>query len=244
MLFLHGGGVSGWAWDKQVQYFTGCHCIVPDLPEHGTVIQHQKFTIQESAEEVTRLIEEKGNGKKVIVVGFSLGSQILIHLLSKKASVVDFAFINSALVIPVPHARIFIGPVLQLAYPLIKKRWFSRLQAKELNLSNDDFEKYYEESSQMKLDTLLRILTENMGFEIPDGFNKANAKILVTVGEKEKTIMQKSANIIVHANTNCKGVIIPGVGHGFPSALPDFFNQLIEKWINEEELPMECKVIR
>ncbi|MCM3358342.1 alpha/beta hydrolase [Psychrobacillus sp. MER TA 171] len=36
ILFLHGGGVGGWMWDEQVQYFKGkYHCIVPDLPGHG-----------------------------------------------------------------------------------------------------------------------------------------------------------------------------------------------------------------
>lgn len=49
MVFLHGAGVSGWMWDKQVDYFTDYHCVVPDLPEHGlsqngmTFSGHSKF---------------------------------------------------------------------------------------------------------------------------------------------------------------------------------------------------------
>ena len=43
MLFLHGGGVSGWMWDKQIQYFTHYHCIVPDLPEQGLSNDEQIF---------------------------------------------------------------------------------------------------------------------------------------------------------------------------------------------------------
>ncbi|MEH6890050.1 alpha/beta hydrolase [Bacillus sp. JJ864] len=40
MLLLHGGGVSGWMWDKQVQYFSRYHCIVPDLPGHGVSLEN------------------------------------------------------------------------------------------------------------------------------------------------------------------------------------------------------------
>lgn len=27
MVFIHGGGVSGWMWDKQIKHFTNFHCL-------------------------------------------------------------------------------------------------------------------------------------------------------------------------------------------------------------------------
>ncbi|WNS44880.1 alpha/beta hydrolase [Paenibacillus sp. MMS20-IR301] len=45
LLFLHGGGVSGWMWEKQVQYFSSSYCVVPDLPGHGRS-DGADFTIQ------------------------------------------------------------------------------------------------------------------------------------------------------------------------------------------------------
>ena len=35
IIFLHGCGLAGWMWDKQVESFKDYHCIVPDHPEHG-----------------------------------------------------------------------------------------------------------------------------------------------------------------------------------------------------------------
>ena len=58
MLFLHGGGVSGWMWENQIQYFTHYHCIVPDLPGHGKSIHEEKFSIKLCAEQLLALIEE------------------------------------------------------------------------------------------------------------------------------------------------------------------------------------------
>ena len=243
MLFLHGGGVSDWMWDKQIQYFIHYHVIVPILPEHGLNNNGLNFSIKGSAEELIKLIEEKARGKKVILIGFSLGSQVIIKILSMKPDLIDYAIINSASVRPIPYAKKLIRPTITLTFPFIKKRWFSKLQAKTLYVSEDYFEKYYEESCQLKPDTLIRVLEENMSFEIPKDFSEATGKILVTVGELEKTIMKKSAKDIVKANSNCIGVILPEIGHGVSLVLPDFFNHMVETWLLEGNLPKECTVI-
>lgn len=244
MLFLHGGGVSDWMWDKQIQYFTNYHCIVPILPEHGLHHHDDEFSIKGSAEEVIQLIEEKANGRKVIVIGFSLGSQVIIQILSMKPNLIHLAFINSALVRPIPYLKHLIKPMIKCSMPLIKNRLFSKLQARTMYLHEHYFERYYQESSQAKSGTLIRVLEENMSFEIPQEFKKANTKILVTVGEKEKAIMRKSAKDIVESNSNCTGIILPKVGHGIPIARPDFFNHMVEAWIEKRQLPKECKVVR
>lgn len=237
IVFLHGGGVSSWMWDNQIKYFRDYHCITIDLPEQGASKCTENFAIQSSAEKVNELIGKTANGKKVIVVGFSLGAQIIIQMLSINSDLIDYAFINSALVRPNLFLRKMIKPSIKLTFPLVKNKYFSKLQAKTLYINEDYFDTYYKESSQMKLDTLIRILEENMSFEIPKGFQKAESKILVTVGEKENTVMKKSAIDLVSNNSNCTGIIIPNTGHGISLMNPDFFNQMIEKWIQEGTLP-------
>ncbi|WP_438298436.1 alpha/beta fold hydrolase [Sporosarcina sp. FA15] len=244
MVFLHGGGVSSWMWDKQIQYFSNYHCITIDLPEQGASKYTENFTIQLSAEIVNELIEKKANGKKVIVIGFSLGAQITIQMLSFNTNLIDYAFINSALVRPNSFVRKMIRPSIKLTFPLVKIKSFSKLQAKTLYIDEEYFETYYKESTQMKSDTLIRILEENMSFEIPNDFKKAVGKILVTVGEKEKAVMKKSAIDIVSNNSNCTGIIIPNAGHGISLVNPDFFNQMIGKWIQEGTLPQDVVIIK
>lgn len=95
----------------------------------------------------------------------------------------------------------------------------------------------------MNSDTLIRILEENMSFEIPSDFNRAMSKILVTVGEKEKAIMKKSALDIVSSNANCTGIIISHVGHGVSLVQPDYFNEMIERWKQEGSLPKDVEII-
>ncbi|MBA4536557.1 alpha/beta hydrolase [Bacillus aquiflavi] len=242
MLFLHGGGVSSWMWDKQIEYFTHYHCVVPDLPEQGRSI-NTNFSIKNSAEKLIKLIEEKAKGKKVIVIGFSLGAQITIQMLSIKSDLIDYAMINSPLVRPIQFAKKLIRPFVKLAFPLIKNKTFSKVQAKTLYINQDYFATYYQESCRMQLETLVKILEENMSFKIPNDFKQAKGNILITVGEKEKNIMKKSAIDLVKNNPNCQAVIIPNVGHGVPMAKPNIFNQMIEAWINEGII-LEGKVIK
>ncbi|MFB7641929.1 alpha/beta fold hydrolase [Peribacillus butanolivorans] len=244
MVFLHGGGVSSWMWDKQIQYFSHYHCITIDLPEQGESNYTENFSIQLSAEKVNKLIEKIANGKKVIVIGFSLGAQVTIQMLSINPNLITYAFINSALVRPNSFVRKMIRPSIKLTFPLVKNKSFSKLQAKTLYVYEEYFETYYKESSQMKSDTLIRILEENMSFEISKDFNKAKGKILVTVGEKEKAVMKKSAIDIVSNNSNCIGIVIPNVGHGISLVNPNFFNHMIEKWIQEGALPQDAITIK
>ncbi|MRX73455.1 alpha/beta fold hydrolase [Bacillus lacus] len=234
MVFVHGGGVSGWMWDKQIEHFcSNFHCLVPDMPEHGRSKKGIQFKINDVADELNELIEEKGKGKRVIVIGFSLGAQVLIAMLSKKPNLIDFAMINSALVQSVPFANTLIKSMM-FAFPLVRYKAFSKIQAKSMYIDKDYQGIYFQESCQINKDAFVRIMNENMSFKIPSSFESSNSKILVTVGEKERKIMKDSMKEMIEKNPNCKGLIIPKIGHGFSLADPRLFNTTLEEWIISE----------
>lgn len=156
---------------------------------------------------------------------------------------IDVAITNSALVTPSPAAEKWIKPLIKLTFPLIKNKSFAKLQAKTLYVGQEYFEQFYEDSSKMKVDTLIKILQENMSFAIPRDFSKAQCNILVTVGEKEKVNMKKSALHLVNSNPNCQGVMLPNIGHGVSLANPVFFNRFVEEWLIDGKLP-EGKIIK
>ncbi|WP_053375089.1 alpha/beta fold hydrolase [Paenibacillus sp. FJAT-27812] len=236
IVFIHGGGVSGWMWDKQVNYFSSYHCLVPDLPGHGKSGSGHLFAIGLSAEKIIELLEQKGKDKPIIAVGFSLGAQVLISILSKKPHLIDYAIINSALVRPISLSNMMI-PLLSITYPLVKNKTFSKIQAKSMYVDESHFDTYYQESCLLNKESFMRIMAENMSFEIPNGFKQAGTKILVTVGEKEKSVMKKSLQDIVKSHSNGKGIIIPNIGHGVSMARPEYFNKLLETWLENGSLP-------
>ncbi|MFJ6211709.1 alpha/beta fold hydrolase [Lysinibacillus sp. NPDC092081] len=81
ILLIHGGGVGGWMWDKQVLYFSDYHCVVPELIDNEAN-NTSDFSIEDSAKKLLSIIEEKAKNKRVIVVGFSLGAQIATQMVS------------------------------------------------------------------------------------------------------------------------------------------------------------------
>ncbi|GAE33309.1 alpha/beta fold hydrolase [Halalkalibacter akibai] len=234
MVFIHGGGVSGWMWDKQIEYFSSkFHCLVPEMPEHGRSKNGVQFTICDAASELNELIKEKGKGKRVIAIGFSLGAQVLIAMLSQKPNLIDFAMINSALVKKVPFANTLTKSMM-FAFPLVKLKTFSKIQAKSMYINGDYQDIYYLESCRMNKDAFIRIMNENMSFKIPKNFKDSSSKILVTAGEKERKIMKDSMKEIMESNSNCKGLIVASIGHGFPLAMPKLFNATLEEWIEND----------
>ncbi|MFF2091379.1 alpha/beta fold hydrolase [Paenibacillus sp. NPDC058174] len=244
MLFIHGGGVSGWMWDEQIRHFSPhYHCVAPDLPEHGKSRDGSPFSIKASAEHLLQRIEAIGAGKMVILIGFSLGAQIAVQMVSLRPDLIHYAIINSALVIPMPSMKRWIPLSVRLTFPLIRNRTFSRLQAKQLYLNRNQFNNYYEESCRLQQNSLVRILEENMSFELPANFHIAQSKLLITVGEKEKAVMQKSAALLARNNPRCIGVVIPGIGHGISLAKPEYFNQMIEHWLDNGQVPHDSKLI-
>lgn len=242
LIFLHGGGVSSWMWSKQIQYFNNYHCVTIDLPEQGNNKANHIFSIGNSARSVIEITKKLSHDKTITVVGFSLGAQVLVEMLSLEPTLVDYSIINSALVVPMRGEK-YIKPIIKSFFPLIKNRNFSKLQAKTLYIGDEYFEQYYNESKDMRAETLIRILKENMTFTLPKNFSKAKGHILVSVGEKEKQIMKKSAWLLTQNNSNCTGVTIPNVGHGIPLSDPDLFNQMIEMWLNNKSFPDGCIMI-
>lgn len=243
IVFLHGGGVGGWMWDKQIGYFaSNYHCVVVDMVEYANPKNNTQFTINGAADNVIELIETIGKNKRIVVVGFSLGSQVLIAMLSKKPDLIDYAMINSALVKPLPFAKTLISS-MAFMLPLVKKRSFSDLQAKSLYISDDQLDIYYEENLRMNKNTFTSIMSENMSFRLPESFKDNKSKVLITVGQNERKAMKDSALRIAKNSLQSKAIIIPNIGHGFPLANPPLFNALLDMWIESDSIIDDVKVL-
>jgi pimeloyl-ACP methyl ester carboxylesterase len=98
IVFLHGEGTSGWMWQAQIDQLTSYHILVPDLPEHRGSMIEGAFSIASSAEKVADIIRKKAHGGRANVIGFSLGGQVAIQLLSIAPELVESAVVSGVLV--------------------------------------------------------------------------------------------------------------------------------------------------
>lgn len=224
LLFLHGGGVGGWMWKKQIAQFTDYKCAVAEL-DFGAA----NVSIEHLANQLLNWAENNMSNGKLALVGFSIGAQIALKMVSRRPDLFCFTMLNSPLTIPVNLPRNSIRFAVSLTYPLVKKRSFAALQARVLSIPAEDFDTYYQHSLQISSMALTKMLEENMQFSIPKDFSNIKTDILVTVGEKEKQIMKRSATELTNRNSNCSSLLIANIGHGFPVEQPQLFNLLLRQ---------------
>jgi pimeloyl-ACP methyl ester carboxylesterase len=231
IIFLHGGGLSWWTWKPQIQALQKDYCIVtPIIDGHGDACDTTFVSINESAEQVIKYIKENYNGKVFAICGLSIGAQIAVSILSKECDITKNAVIESALVYPMKMVIALTVPMYNMCYRLIKKRWFAKLQAKILNIPDELFETYYEESSRMTKESLINFTISNVNYPMPLTLCNTKAKTLILVGGKELAIMKKSA-FLLHKTINDSILkVIEKSKHGEISLIyPDKYLNLLQQ---------------
>src|SRR5205085_5456273 len=103
IIFLHGRGLGGWSWRRQVQALEAdYHCLVPDLPGHGHTHDAGDFSITAAATQIAKLIHERAHNGRAHLVGVSLGAQVGVALMAVAARLVDHAVFSGVSVRPYP----------------------------------------------------------------------------------------------------------------------------------------------
>lgn len=229
IVFIHGAGVGGWMWDKQVDHFSqSFDCFVP------TYTFSKDQLVNEWADLfLTELQERMQKDQHVILVGFSMGSQIALEMCARKPDWFHLVMFNSGYIEPRRFLRKMVVPLMPLFNILPKSRAFSQKQAKELYIPDEHFEAYFAGAKNVTNAELQLIMNENLSYDLPDGLDRYKGKFLITIGEKEEKLLANSVQKLQQAVSQSELRSIPNVKHGFSLAEPDAFNTLLEKWIHK-----------
>ena len=241
VVLLHGGGISGWMWDRCTALLQDYHCLIPDLPEHGRSYSVGPFTIEDSARRMADLIRERAPGGRAHVVGHSLGGQVLVALLATAPQVVDRAVVSSALLRPLPMAGL-LSLISRAVLPLARNRPFQQLQARSFHIPAADFETYYQDTQRLSPGALGRILDENRSFRLPSGLREVAVPTLVLAGQKELGIMRDSVHELTEVLPNAQGYLISGADHAYLFAEPEWFAGILCAWFSRRQLPEEILI--
>lgn len=243
IVFIHGGGISGWMWERQVAAFQDYHCIVPDLPEHGKSIDEKPITIADSADRIAQLIRNMASSGKAHVVGHSIGAKIIVELLSRHPDVIDHAVIVSALFRPIPFLKLSCNRFsYKLTVMMLKSKRLLGYQVKQFGFPGDDDRKNLARDFELLTpDSLDRIYGELFKhLKLPEHLSDACASSLVIAGTKELKGMRESVKDLVKVLPNAKGILFRGCRHDIPWKENDEFNQTIREWINDENLSSQA----
>lgn len=240
IVFLHGGGMSGWVWKKQVEYFKDYHCLVPDLPGHGKS-NEPLISLKDCAQKVAELIEKNGHNK-VIVVGHSLGAKVAVELLNIKPDIINYAVIASALYRPTKMMLWLHKPwVYRLTVWLVKYKKILELQAKLIFKESSDQQNFIKDAQRLTATDLQKIYGMAYDLKLPSGLSSLKTSVLVIAGAKEPNAMRQSVRNLANAIPHAKGVLVRTVNHTFPWTEADLFNKIIRQWITD--IPLESNLI-
>lgn len=231
VIFISGAGVSKWMWQHQVDVLDR-KLILFDLPGHGDNCHLDFTSISDCAFNVLEILKTE-NIDNLTFVGHSIGAQIIMHMLEHHSSYIEKAVVISGLNKPMPWAVPLVRSSVSMCMPLIKKRWFSKLQSKEVSLPENMFEDYYQDSLKISKATLTNILRANMTFRFKQTPVKGD-QITFVAGRKEKKIILDSAKHNTELVKGSRYVCIEDAAHGIPYEKPEQLNDLINKILEKQ----------
>lgn len=215
VVLLHGGGLSWWAWKKVIERLEQQYrLITPVIDGCGEAAEAPFVSIEESAKNLIAYIDENCSGRVFALCGLSIGAQIAAEALSVRADLTDCAVLESALCCPLPGTKMLTVPACRMSYGLIRKRWFSKLQANALCLPEELFEEYFTDSMKMSLQSLINTVCSNGTYKLKEGIRRTEARVLIIVGGKETTAIQTSARMLQEAISGSKLYVASGMKHG------------------------------
>lgn len=231
MVFITGAGIGPFMWTHQIDFFEGYKKIIFNLPGHGDNSDVDFTTIEDVANELRQIILKESFDGKAIIIGHSIGAQILMWMMKNMREIVYKGVVISGLNKPMKGIGWMIKPAIYCSMPLIKFKRFARLQSKELSLPDSMFEQYFKDSLLLSPATLTNILKENMTFEFG---GSCGSEGIVIVGDAEKNIMKQSANITAKVLGNKGYYNVESAAHGIPYEKPEVLNQLITLFLKGE----------
>lgn len=233
IILLHGGGLSSWSWQSIVEQLQAeFHVVTPIVDGHGEAAGEEFISIEDSAGKLIKHIDTNCHGRVFALGGLSIGAQIVIEVLSQRANITDYAIIESALVYPIKETAALAAPTYKTLYGLLKRRWFSRLQARALRVPADMFEFYYQDSLKISKQSLINITMSNGSYNLKSSLANTKAKVLIIVGENEIGIMRKSAQRLNEVIKESQLYIAPAMKHGEMSLMhPEKYVELVKRFL-------------
>jgi pimeloyl-ACP methyl ester carboxylesterase len=242
VVFVHGAGVGGWMWKKQLESLMTYRAITIDLPDHGRARGEKFIGIESATDEIARFATDRLPGGKAHMVGHSLGAKIVLEMLSRRPDAVKSAVISSALERPMGLVKMMNSHALNaMSLWMLRSRTVARMQAAQFAFPDASMtESFLSDIGDLRVENLDRPISAFAGrLFLPPGLERAACPVLVTVGSREPKAMIASGADIAHAIPGARSAIIEGARHNYPWTHYPIYNAMLAAFLRGEELPSE-----
>ena len=238
LVFLPGGGLSGWSWRSVAEQLPEYRSLLVDLPEHGRSSSIGPFTMRFAADEVKNLIEERAGGK-AHVIGLSLGAQVAVQMLASTPEIVQTAFLSGCSLRPIPGLgnRILLMLIFGLYRPFQNIPWLVRANARQFGVPKTYEASFADDTRSLSPTMLARVVSASQTFRLPLGIKGVNTPTLIAVGEKELGTVKRSAKDLVENLPNARAYKVVGQTHAWPISNPGLCASAIRAFLSGAPLP-------
>ncbi len=234
VVFVHGAGMAGWMWKKQLDIVASLRTIAVDLPDHGLDRATPFMSIESVADDLAALIRECCLSGKARLVGHSLGAKVVLETLVRHPSRAASAVLSSALVRPSALAAMMNSHALNgLSLWMLRSDWLARLQAQMFKFPDPDMtDRYLSDIRSMRTENLDRPVSAfASSLYLPQGLDRIACPVLVTAGSRETLSMLDSAKDIQNAIPGAKLEILHNDDHTYPWSDFEEYNRLLGSWL-------------
>lgn len=214
IVLLHGGGFFWWQYQAQMDLLCeNYHVVLPILDGHAG--SDADFTsIEDNAKRLLDYIDKTYGASVFLIAGLSLGGQILLEMLALRKDICQYAIVESAAIIPDKLTAGLVAPLFSMSFPLIKKKWFAKMQFCYLGIRADLFEHYYGDTVKLSKQNLIAFIKASSLYQVKKNLKNSLARVRIIVGEKETKKMHASARYLHDLLPDSRLEIKAGLAHG------------------------------
>jgi pimeloyl-ACP methyl ester carboxylesterase len=232
LLFIHGIGTSSWGWWQQLDAFNQYQIFLIDLPGHGKSAHIPWRNLKETIRKIADIFLV---GKKIHIVGISLGGHVALELAKHYPEKINSVFISGITVVPMgPKILSYLIPIYSRMVEKNQKNTDKLYRlGRDYGLTEENIPRFIEDYRLVKRQTVENIFKELYVFNMNQSYAEISLPIIFVAGENEEKGIQytlkKAPKIIKHAET----ALIPNAKHQWPVQKPVVFNQFLNQWLKK-----------
>lgn len=200
------------------------HMIVPHIMGFGAEVD-RTFDAEACVKELAEFIG--AFDRKVTLVGFSLGAQLALKLVSEHEDLFNAAILVSPWLTKEEPLmdKILEQNMKQLA--ALKKRWLCHFIGAINGLPPVQRKEFVEQMQHVKEETVRNVVFNGITLESLSGFANISVPVIALAGAKEEDAIKDSVKELSQMNPGCKYEIWEKAGHNIPPLFAKRLNDLI-----------------
>lgn len=224
IVMLHGANFVH-SFGRQYPLADRYHIIVPHIMGFGNEAD-RTFETEACIKELAEYIE--GFGKKVALVGFSLGAQLAFKLVSEYEHLFTSTILVSPWLIKEKEFMAYIMGANLKQLSSLKKKWLCNIVGLMNGLLPSSLRKEFVEQMQnVKEGTIRNVVDNGITIDSVPTFASVSIPVIALAGGKEQKEIHDGVKKLAEINANCRYEIWDKAAHNIPPMFAKRFNELI-----------------